>query len=504
MLRVVPRPVSLILAFDLLVFASALALFVLLPGPLARRISSVYPVVLGLLCTGLSIKIYRSVGKEGQAHRIWALLTGGFVGWALGELLWLVYDLLGMEPYPSWADLFYLAGDLCLLAFFAMQVRFLRVVLRGWKRYLAVGLILLFLLVAAGAVYIPMLARPSRNWLEFGLNLAYETSYLFLLIGATVLALALYEGWLGRRWMVFVSGIWLYALANQVFFYATWHDLYYPGGQATPVSVLFDLLYIGSYLVMLTGLYLRQALPFPALRAEEVLASLPKRRPQEVWVLLSDESGRTSFVDPRLPPLLGIEDVGTLTGEFVGNILRLRRGLDDQILQEVRAQGYSRPQQVLLGRGIYALQAVAEKGTPTLYWLLTPWEGRLELQPGESLPLETLLAQAVRGTAQSPSSNEFLAWTYVQATASLLSLLCARFGGAEVAREFGQWFLPALGACEGEPGAECREHLHRALKYVLMVAPAGEVQQALSRLEAGLGKETVRAAENLGLRLQVS
>lgn len=509
MSRSIPRPVYLILAFDLLVFGTAALLFVLLPGPSARLVSDAYPIVLSVLCAGLSLRIYRSLEKERLARRPWALLTAGFIGWALGELVWGVYDLLGKEPYPSLADLFYLAGDLCLIAFFAIQVRFLRVVLRGWKRYLAIGLILSFLTIVIIAVYTPMLAEPSSDWLEVGLNLAYETSYLLLLIGATVLALVLYEGWLGRRWMIFVSGIWLYALSNQVFFYATWHDLYYPGGQVTLLSVLFDLLYIGSYLVILAGLYLRWALPFPALRAEEVLVSVPKPPSRETWIVLTDEQGRASFVDPRLLPLLGTDDVGALTGEFVGQILGLRAGMDDQMLQEVRSQGSSQPRQVLLAGGVYALQAVAESDTSSIYWLLTPWEGRPDFQAGEALSLETLLAQAVRGTGPARSS-ESQAKAYIRAVSDLFFLLWARFGGAEVAHQFGQQFFPAIRACEealeqGQvPGGECRERLQRALEHVLTVVPAAEVQQALSRLEDALGEDTLRAAEALGLRVRIS
>ncbi|RME30812.1 MAG: hypothetical protein D6793_12975, partial [Thermoflexia bacterium] len=426
-------------------------------------------------------------------------------------ILWGIYDLvLGIAaPYPSLADLFYLSGDLFLVVFFAMQVRFLRIVLRGWKRYLAIGLVLLFLLVAIVVVCLPMLANPSRNWLEFGLNLLYETVYVLLLAGATTLAFALYEGWLGRRWAILVSGIWFNIFANQIFFYASWHSLYYPGGQATPVSRLFDLLYIGSYLVILAGLYLRQALPFPTLRIEEALASLSQRRPWETWVLLSDESGRACFVDPRLPSLLGIEDVGALTGEFIGQILGLRTGLEDQMLREARAQGFSQPQRVLLGGGIYALQAIAEKGPPSgMYWLLTPWESRPDIRPGEQVSPEALLAQAMRGAGSAHSSGS-LARRYVHAVTSLASLLCARFGGEEVVQQFGQQFIPALQACEetwesgNPPGAECREHLQKALEYVLLVVPAAEVRQALDRLEAELGEESVQAAERLGLRLRV-
>lgn len=89
-------------------------------------------------------------------------------------------------------------------------------------------------------------------------------------------------------------------------------------------------------------------------------------------------------------------------------------------------------------------------------------------------------------------------------------LLWARFGGAEVAYQFGQQFYPVIRACEEAleqgklPGRECRERLQGALEHVLTVVPVAEVQQALSRLEDALGEDTLRAAEALGLWLRIS
>ncbi len=495
-------------AFSTAVLLSAMAVFAFFPHA-ARLVSDLYPPVLAALCSGLSYQIYRSLERGRQARQVWALLTAAMGFWTLAEITWALYDfVLPGEPYPSWADLFYLIGDSLLVAFFALQVRFLRLALQGWKQFVAVGLILLFLTVAGIFVLAPMFSAPSENWLEFSVGLLYEVQYLLLLIGATVLTLAVYDGILGRRWVILAAGMWLYALSNQIFFYANWHDLYYPDGQATPLSVAFDLFYIASYLVILTGLYLRRVLPFPSVQVEDVLTSMPRSRPRETWVLLSDEGGRTSFVDPRLLRALGAADVGQFTGEFVGTILGLRTDLDRQMLQEVRTEGYSRPRKVVLAGQLYALQALMETGPrPDVYWLLTPWDARLEIQPGEKPPLEAILAQAVRGVVAAPSPAEQIK-AYFQAVFSLLSLMCTRAGGAEIGRQFARQFGPEWSGCQealdsGRPEAAeaCRSLLQRALEYVLLTVPADQVRGALERLEAELGEETVRAAAAANLRV---
>ncbi len=497
------------LVVSIAVLISAAVVFAVFPGRTAKLIIDLYPPVLAALCTWFSFRIYRSLETGRQARRIWALMTTAMGFWTLAEITWALYDFAQAEPYPSWADLFYLIGNALLVAFFAVQVRFLRLALQGWKRFLAIGLILLFVILVGVLIYAPMFAEPIGNWLEFGVNILYETSYLLLLIGATVLTLAVYEGVLGRRWAILAAGMWLYALSNQIFFYANWHDLYYPNDEATPLSVSFDLLYIASYLVILSGLYLRWALPFPTVRLEDVLASVPKLRPQETWVLLSDEGGRTSFVDSRLLRVLGATDIGQFTGEFVGTVLGLRTDLDWEMLGEVRTRGYSQPRKVLLAGQLYALQAVAEEGPPPrdVYWLLTPWGGHQDIRPEERASLETLLAQAVRGTARTTGD---LGQAYCQAVFHLLSLMCARSGGQEVGQQFAHQFSPGLNICMEElssglpAGAEtCRGLLQQALEYTLLVAPADQVRSALERLEAGLGEEILRAADAAGLRLSL-
>lgn len=187
--------VTRLLVFDIAVLLSAVAVFALFPGRTARLITDFYPLTLAALCTRFSFLTYRSLEQGRRARRIWALLTAAMAFWTLAEITWALYDfVIRAEPYPSWADLFYMIGDVLLVAFFAVQVRFLRLALQGWKRFLAIGLILTFVILAGIFVFVPIFAEPSRDWLEFGVNLLHETQYLLLLIGATVLTLAVYEG----------------------------------------------------------------------------------------------------------------------------------------------------------------------------------------------------------------------------------------------------------------------------------------------------------------------
>ncbi|MFN3763781.1 MAG: hypothetical protein ACK4WK_11365, partial [Anaerolineae bacterium] len=111
-----------IAVFGIAVLLSAAAVFALFPGQTAGLITDLYPPVLAALSTGLSLQIYRSLERGRAARRIWATLTAAMGFWTLAEIVWTFYDFTGLaKPYPSWADLFYMTGDLLLFIFFALQ-----------------------------------------------------------------------------------------------------------------------------------------------------------------------------------------------------------------------------------------------------------------------------------------------------------------------------------------------------------------------------------------------
>lgn len=502
-----------LLALNGAALLGAVAAFVFLPLPIARLINTnLYPIVLAALGTWLSYQIYRSTETGQRARRIWALLTAALGSWTVGDVIWTLNDLvIQASVYPFWDDLFYLMGDLFLVVFFALQIRFLRLALQGWRRVVAAGMILVFTTGAGWFVIAPMLLEPSGDWLEFVVSLLYELLYLPMMIGAFTLTLALYRGVLGKSWTLISIGMFLYVFSNQIYFYAQWRDLYYPNDQATTLSILFDLLYIGSYQILLTGMYLRWSMPFPSIRVEEVLASAPSPRPQEVWVLLSDEGGRTSFVDPRLMKAMGNADVGRFAGERLGAILGVPEDWIQKILRQLTLQEYSGPHPVTLFGRPYALLALREEEpSPVVYWLLTPWGKHGGLSINEKPDLGILLAYAVRGTVPKPSPAE-LAKAYIQAVFSLLSVLCAHFGGQEVGERFMRQFHPDENVClEGlslghpDAGRTCRDLLQQAQEYALLVVPSDQLRSAMRQLEAGLGEEVLLAAAAAGLRPHLS
>jgi signal transduction histidine kinase len=90
------------------VLGSLCVAYALLPLSLnTLRNVVIYPGIglAAVSCIVLGVLHYRPA-----APQAWLAIAAGIFMWFVGDLLWGVYELVGLEPYPSVADLFYLAG----------------------------------------------------------------------------------------------------------------------------------------------------------------------------------------------------------------------------------------------------------------------------------------------------------------------------------------------------------------------------------------------------------
>src|SRR4051812_35117679 len=68
------------------------------------------PVALGLVATFAAFRVAHRPGTDPAVRRAWRRLAIAFGCWWIGDLIWFVYEIpLGQSPFPSIADLAYLA-----------------------------------------------------------------------------------------------------------------------------------------------------------------------------------------------------------------------------------------------------------------------------------------------------------------------------------------------------------------------------------------------------------
>lgn len=305
-----------------------------------------------------------------------------------------------------------------------------------------------------------------------------------------------------RSWFLINNGIWWLAFSVLLFLEADLTETY-SWEQLNLPTIFHDLLYIFSFLLIMTGLYVRMKAPLPEGRVDTIASSLSRTQLDEVGILLSDDTGRVFFVDPRLPAVLGIPDAGMMIGEFAGRMLGLDASTEWRMLREAQSRGRSEPQPLVIAGRIYALQAVAEKEGSEVYWMLTPWDARTRLRDLGIDAIEQMLAASFR---QPSAEWEAHAARYLQAAFRVLSFLCLHFGGPDAARGFVREFEPTLYKClEGlyarQPVDPCQQGIRRAVEYAMVMMPPELVKEAIRRMENRLGPEVVEAAQRLGLRL---
>ena len=207
----------------------------------------------------LAFLLMRSYDRKETAWRIWIAMFLGFLLWGVGEILWAYYDLLpgGDVPFPSAADLLWAVGYLPLWV--ALWLRFRSIEVRpGLGQGLALGVVALVGVVAVRYVLWPVVTYPEYDRpIERFLDLLYPVGDLVILLGSVLVAVTVRGGRLSLPWQVISFGMVVLGLADLVFAFSTWNELYVTEGALNLPTVLTDVPYMGAYAVVAVGEYIQ-------------------------------------------------------------------------------------------------------------------------------------------------------------------------------------------------------------------------------------------------------
>jgi hypothetical protein len=148
---------------------------------------------LGLLPVGLTATFIAwkaaEVQSDRRSMRAWRLMAIGFAGFFVGDTLFFVYqNLLGITPFPSWAD----AGYLVYYPFMLAGLLSFPNAIRGRLERLAFYLDSAIVFIGGGMVVayfflIPTLDSAGGGVLEYSLSVGYPFGDLLLLAGLAYL-----------------------------------------------------------------------------------------------------------------------------------------------------------------------------------------------------------------------------------------------------------------------------------------------------------------------------
>ena len=198
-----------------------------------------------------SLTLVRRYGIDPKDRftRLWVYVAVGLFLWVLGEITWSVYELvlLVSVPYPSVADVFWIAGYLPLVIALLLYIAPFKDALSLKSVLSAVAVALLadvgVFVVLIGPVFSPS-ADPATRLFDF----AYPILDMVLL-GVSIAGMLLFlPGRISRLWVWLNLGFISTVIADILFSYFSALGTYYDGHP-------LELFYFLGYAAILLGLY---------------------------------------------------------------------------------------------------------------------------------------------------------------------------------------------------------------------------------------------------------
>ncbi len=223
-----------------------------------RWVVDLADMLLAIACTLGAGILWQSFEKGETLRRVWGLLALGLLLWAVGETMWAINELiLGIDPYPSVADVTYVAAYVPLFVALITRYRSLRVMpprghLIGVLSAYGVLVVITVVFVIRPMLIEPDLERPT----ELVLNVLYPLGDLSLAFALALSVLVILGGEFSRPWMFITAGLLTIAVYDLLFSYATWREIYLVTG-ASALTALIDVLYVVGYVVLGIGIYMQ-------------------------------------------------------------------------------------------------------------------------------------------------------------------------------------------------------------------------------------------------------
>ncbi|HEU0236224.1 MAG TPA: EAL domain-containing protein [Candidatus Limnocylindrales bacterium] len=187
----------------------------------------------------LAIQAVRQPALPPAARRGWALLAAAFAAYGVANAGWAVLELgLGVEPFPSWVDAFYLAYY--PLTFVALLI--LPRAAGGRREVLRIGLDVGTVVVGGGMVIWHLVLRPTAvaeqsDTLTSLLSLAYPVGDLVLLLGAAIVVFRRPAPIIREPVWLLGAGLLAFLVSDVGFGALSLADTYETGGWTDAVAV---------------------------------------------------------------------------------------------------------------------------------------------------------------------------------------------------------------------------------------------------------------------------
>ncbi len=198
------------------------------------------------MMVALSVVLVLRFRQSGNHGKAWLFFLGTSISWFIAETLWAVYELVyNVNPFPSLADVFFIAGYpliFCFLMYYLKPVR------KAVSSNIIIGSILVSAVILIPSIYMAYNFDPKVSLLENILATSYPVADSIMLVPALVGVILFFKGEVNLTWSLICLGIVLQSIGDTSFQFATFTNTYYTGHPS-------DMVFLWSYLLFCFGVY---------------------------------------------------------------------------------------------------------------------------------------------------------------------------------------------------------------------------------------------------------
>jgi hypothetical protein len=185
-------------------------------------------------------------GTKSDFGKAWLCLAVFIILWFVAERIWMMYELVYQtDPWPSEADIFWLAG-------YPMYFAFTFFYLKPFKKSISFPTIItvcgLTMMLAAFMVYHSSVQEEGLGTYDAVLGLTYPVTDALTLIPIILGLILFFRGQVHFLWSCMLIGMLFFVISDYGFYFLSLSGDYYSGSYV-------DIPYLWAYLFFLVGTY---------------------------------------------------------------------------------------------------------------------------------------------------------------------------------------------------------------------------------------------------------
>ena len=205
-----------------------------------------YTIIPGILIILSMWALTRTDKIESISKNSLLFLVISFISWFAAELTWNLFKhVLGIDPYPSIADFFYVAAPIFMCI---SLIVFLQPLQNKIKKTHVIFASLISILILIPILIVTFEANSKVTMLEIAIALIYPIVDAILLVPAIIAILVSVKIKKNLFWITILIGIIIFIIGDDLFLFLVINDQYYDGN---PV----DILWLTSYVIWSFSIY---------------------------------------------------------------------------------------------------------------------------------------------------------------------------------------------------------------------------------------------------------